>query len=421
MANVALSTVNTTLLPPIITEPIFQKTANTSAVQQLARKVPLSVNAQTAIPVMLDVPTADWVVEGGSKPTGSAGVGVKIMQGKKLALLVPVSQELVSTNSAGLYDQLLQDLPTAMGRAFDAAAIRGKSLKTGAPGPFTSYLSQTPNQQVIGASAANAGGVYADLVKGEQQVVNAGVGGYEFSGFAADPRLKPELKLSVDTIGRPIMIGQDAGAVNGGANFSNLIDYPAYFSAGVSGKYYRSGDAVQIITLTGTPTGGTFVITVGGQASGPLAFNASAATVQTALRALVGGYQGVTSVDPFGVTVTGSAGSPYTLTFTGAAGPVYVDQTGLTGGTAATSQATITQTPVADSGLRAIGGDWSQCAWGQGMDITIKVSTEANYFDGTAWHSAFQENLVLLLVESYYGFVVNDTAAFVAYTHAPGS
>jgi hypothetical protein len=55
------------------------------------------------------------------------------------------------------------------------------------------------------------------------------------------------------------------------------------------------------------------------------------------------------------------------------------------------------------------------------MDITIKVSSEANYFDGSTWHSAFQENLVLLLVEAYYGFVVGNPNAFVAYTHATGS
>ena len=46
----------------------------------------------------------------------------------------------------------------------------------------------------------------------------------------------------------------------------------------------------------------------------------------------------------------------------------------------------------------------------------MKVSNEANYFDGTNWHSAFQENLVLLLVEAYYGFVVGDVNAFVLYT-----
>jgi hypothetical protein len=92
-----------------------------------------------------------------------------------------------------------------------------------------------------------------------------------------------------------------------------------------------------------------------------------------------------------------------------------------TGGT--NPSITVAQSPNADSGLRAIGGDFSQCAYGVGMDLTMKISTEANYSPdgGTTWHSAFQENLVLLLVEAYYGFVVGDKNAFVAYTHATGS
>jgi hypothetical protein len=45
------------------------------------------------------------------------------------------------------------------------------------------------------------------------------------------------------------------------------------------------------------------------------------------------------------------------------------------------------------------------------MDISIKVSDSASYVDenGTT-HSAFQENLVLLLVEAYYGFVKSDAS-----------
>ena len=87
------------------------------------------------------------------------------------------------------------------------------------------------------------------------------------------------------------------------------------------------------------------------------------------------------------------------------------------GGT--TPTAVVAQSPVTDSKLRAIGGDWSQAAWSQGMDITVKISTEASYVDEAGiTHSAFQENLVLLLVEAHYGFVMGDPRAFVAYTDA---
>src|SRR5689334_9864595 len=67
---------------------------------------------------------------------------------------------------------------------------------------------------------------------------------------------------------------------------------------------------VQTITVTGTPTGGTFKLAALGQTTAAIAYNANAAAVQAALRALsrVGA-----------VTVTGGAGpgTPWVVTFTG--------------------------------------------------------------------------------------------------------
>jgi len=67
---------------------------------------------------------------------------------------------------------------------------------------------------------------------------------------------------------------------------------------------------VQTITITGSPTGGTFTITYSGQTTSSLAYNAAASAVQDALIAL-------SNIGPGDVTVTGSAGGPYTITFTG--------------------------------------------------------------------------------------------------------
>jgi hypothetical protein len=172
----------------------------------------------------------------------------------------------------------------------------------------------------------------------------------------------------------------------------------------------------RLVTINGTPTGGTFVLSSGGN-SATLAYNAAAATVQTAVQAWGGIYATA--------TVTGSAGGPYTITFPAISSgvlaesaPFSVDQRLLTGGTAATSKATVAASGAGgvDSLLRGIGGDWSQAAYGVGMDITVKASEEGSYFDGTSWHSAFQENLTLFLVEAYFGFVMGSNDAFVAYT-----
>jgi hypothetical protein len=65
-------------------------------------------------------------------------------------------------------------------------------------------------------------------------------------------------------------------------------------------------------------------------------------------------------------------GGPYTITFGQAAAPI-VANSALTGGT--NPSVTVAQSPNLDTGLRAIGGDFSQCAYGVGMDITVKIST----------------------------------------------
>lgn len=65
----------------------------------------------------------------------------------------------------------------------------------------------------------------------------------------------------------------------------------------------------QLVTITGA-TGGTFTLTWNGQTTDPIAYNASAATVQTELEAL-------SNIDSGDVTVTGSDGGPYTVEFIG--------------------------------------------------------------------------------------------------------
>lgn len=103
-------------------------------------------------------------------------------------------------------------------------------------------------------------------------------------------------------------------------------------------RYTAAGavNEVQTITITGTPTGGTFTLTFKGQTTAPIAYNASAATVDTAFELL-------STVGAGGVTTGGGAGpaTPWTLTFTGAlAGAnqplVTANGAALTGGTAPT-------------------------------------------------------------------------------------
>ncbi len=83
-------------------------------------------------------------------------------------------------------------------------------------------------------------------------------------------------------------------------------------SSGLYAPYAGNASEGQTVTITGTPTGGTFTLTLSGQTTAAIAYNAPAAAVKAAL-------EGLTSVNVGDVTVTGGPGpgTPYVITFGG--------------------------------------------------------------------------------------------------------
>lgn len=124
----------------------------------------------------------------------------------------------------------------------------------------------------------------------------------------------------------------------------------------IGGDVISTGSAtaeVQTVTITGTPTGGTFTLTFDGETTGPIDFDATNTEVDTALEAL-------SNIGVGEVTVTGGPGpgSAFTVTFSTALGNVpqmTASGAGLTGGTAP-AVAVTTATPgnnLTDVGYRA--------------------------------------------------------------------
>lgn len=95
---------------------------------------------------------------------------------------------------------------------------------------------------------------------------------------------------------------------------------------------------VQTVTISGSPTGGDFVLVFRNKATTDIAYNATSSAVQTALQA-------VSTIGSGNATVSGSAGGPYTVTFAGALAGQKVDQLTATGNfTGGTSPAVATAT-----------------------------------------------------------------------------
>lgn len=122
------------------------------------------------------------------------------------------------------------------------------------------------------------------------------------ASFATDVNLKPALALSLSMM-------NDATVA------------PWWTQARAGQKYYIRFESVsdelvdnyQTLTITGTPTGGTFTLTYKGQTTAAIQYNAAASAVQTALAAL-------STIGTGNVTCAGGVlpGTAVTISFTGA-------------------------------------------------------------------------------------------------------
>jgi len=153
--------------------------------------------------------------------------------------------------------------------------------------------------------------------------------------------------------------------VNAGVLGDLTVDGENAVSFSMTGAYTKGGNSwgvgpfevlnnaagatneVQTVTITDTPTGGTFTLTFDGHTTANIAYNASAANVQAALLAL-------TNLDTGDVTVTGGPGpgTPYVVTFGGTYAnegvPEMTAASALTGGT--NPAITVTTNPQGSSG-----------------------------------------------------------------------
>ncbi|MCC9181072.1 hypothetical protein [Mycolicibacterium mageritense] len=149
-------------------------------------------------------------------------------------------------------------------------------------------------------------------------------------------------------VGPPGPAGQNAFALR---LQKSIIDDPEDLPQNLTddeedlGKYwvmnhYDTQNEQQMVTITGSPTAGTWVYILGDITSVPIPFNATAAVVEAAIA-------GMSNVGLGNVSVEGVAGGPYFINFIGAMGALDVehgiaDGTELEGGTAPAATCTVT-------------------------------------------------------------------------------
>ena len=123
----------------------------------------------------------------------------------------------------------------------------------------------------------------------------------------------PGYKCLVNLSSTPSVSSSDLVLTDAGdhATFTvPLASAQRYLDRNVAVTVQTECDEIQSVTITGSPTGGTFTLTFGANITTNIAYNASASTVQAALVALA-------SIGTGNASVSGSNGGPWTVEFIG--------------------------------------------------------------------------------------------------------
>lgn len=222
-------------LPAHLAQPIFERAARTSVLQQLVPQIPLGINGES-IPYVTGRPAAAWVSEGGQKPATSGSLALKSMVPKKLAAILVVSAEVVRANPGNYITIMREAVAEAFAVSFDRAGFHDEGPDgTAGAGPFATYIDQATKTQELGTTTVANGGVYVDLNSALAKIVSAKDASgrrYRLTGWALDDVVEPALRGAVDTTGRPIWVDLPAGA--DGVPGSTLLNRPAKMGEGVA-------------------------------------------------------------------------------------------------------------------------------------------------------------------------------------------
>ena len=186
------------VLPKKLSDNVWQKAQETSAVMQLAERIDLP-GSGLAIPVIAGDPTADFVAETAEKPVSEASLQTKIMQAYKIAVIELFSNEF-KRDLPRVYTELERRLPGSIAAKFDSTVFNGT-----APGSNFDTLANAS------AIAIGGTGTYGKLVS---VLSTLGAADAELTGWAMSPQGQALLLGATDQTGRPLFVaGADEGAI----------------------------------------------------------------------------------------------------------------------------------------------------------------------------------------------------------------
>lgn len=217
-------------LPPQLSDEIWAKAQEESAVMRLAEQVALPGSGIT-IPVVTGEPTADFVAETAEKPVSKHTMSFKQMTPYKIAVIELFSNEF-RRDLPRVYDELARRLPASIGKKFDETVFHGT-----APGSNFDVLTSAT------AVAIGGTGTYKKIVGAFETLATADA---RLSGWAMAPQGTALLLAAVDGQNRPLFVPDpNSTAAVGGLLGAPVFESKRAYKAGTPNVIGFAGDWTQ--------------------------------------------------------------------------------------------------------------------------------------------------------------------------------
>jgi HK97 family phage major capsid protein len=207
-------------LPSAVSSEILQTVQNESKVMRLARQITLPGTGAT-IPVLTGDPVANWVGETERKTVADPTIATKTMQGYKLAVIVPFSNEF-KRDLETLYNAIVNRLPAALGLEFDKTVFGGKT----APGSNFDTMASCTSVAFTNKTA------YAQMCEIKK---NIGEKNFALNGIVLSPAGEAIFLNAVDGNSRPLFLNSATEGALGKIVGADTYVTPAALNGTVKG------------------------------------------------------------------------------------------------------------------------------------------------------------------------------------------
>ena len=191
----------TALMPEDASREIIQGAPTSSAILQLARRMPDMPRAQRRMPVLDALITSYFVnADTGLKQTDELLWSNKFLDAEEMAVIVPIPETVLDDNDYDIWGEVRPRIVEAFGKLFDAAVIHGTNAPTAWPDDLVTSATAAGNVVTLGTG----NDLYDDLL-GEGGVLSkVEEDGYMVRGHVAAITMRAKLRSLRDASGQPI-------------------------------------------------------------------------------------------------------------------------------------------------------------------------------------------------------------------------